>query len=155
MTSAALALFAISLVGPATVQVEPLKFDPAALGAMEQREIRVVEKGVAVAYKGVPLRVLLADQLKGGNAMVNLRDLTDAVLLVRATDDYQAAVSAVEVAMDEKGERYLLALERDGKPLGENQGPAKLVIPADPKPVRWVRMISSVDLVRMPKAKGK
>ena len=155
MIHALMTLAALTMGGPETVQVEPLPFDLAAFRAMDQKEIRVTEKGQSVVYRGVPLRILLADYLKGGNAMVNLRDLSDAVILVRADDGYQTAVSAAEVAMDESGEGFLIAMERDGKPLGEDRGPARLVVPHDPKPVRWIYRITSADLVRMPRPKAK
>lgn len=145
----------LSLSDPATVQVEGLKFDPASIQKASQVEVKVMEGGEAVTYKGVPLRSLLADRLKGPNAMADLRNLADSVLVVRASDDYQAAISAAEVAMDESGQKYLLATERNGKPLDPKQGVVKLVVPGDPQHVRWVRMVSGVDLVRMPKAKAK
>ena len=69
--------------------------------------------------------------------------------LVKASDGYQAAVSAAAVAMDPKGERYLLALRRDGQPLAKGQGPVRLIIPGDPQRVRWVRMVDSLRLVRL------
>lgn len=143
----------LALSDPATVQVERLKFDPASIQKASQVELKVTEGGEAVTYKGVPLRSLLADRLKGPNAMADLRNLADSVLVVRASDDYQAAISAAEVAMDESGQKYLLATERNGKPLDPKQGVVKLIVPGDPQHVRWVRMVSGVDLVRMPKAK--
>ena len=149
---AAIALV-LALSDPSTVQVESLKFDPAAILKASTIEVKVMERGEAVIYKGVPLRSLLADRLKGPNAMADLRGLADSVLVVRASDDYQAAISAAEVAMDESGQKYLLATQRDGKPLDDKQGPVKLLVPGDPQHVRWVRMISAVDLVKMPKPK--
>jgi Oxidoreductase molybdopterin binding domain len=151
---AAIALV-LALSDTATVQVESLKFDPAAIAKASQVEVKVMEQGKAVTYKGVPLRSLLADRLKGPNTMADLRGLADAVLVVRAPDDYQAAISAAEVAMDETGLKYVLAIERDGKPLDAKQGPVKLIVPGDSQHVRWVRMVSGVDLVRMPKPKAK
>ena len=150
---AAIAAFALALSDPATVQVERLKFDPAALRDAEKVEVKVTEGGVQVDYKGVPLRTILAGKLKTPNTMASLRSMSDAVLVVRATDDYQTAISAAAVAMDPKGEKFLLALERDGKPFDKDQGPVKLIVPGDSEHVRWVRMVSTVDLVRMPTAK--
>ncbi len=155
MINAALMMLALGMGDQITVTVEPLKFDPAALKALDQKQVTVTEKGNRVVYEGVPLRAMLADQLKGGNAMVNMRDLSDAVILVRASDDYQTAVSAAEVAMDESGDRYLLALSVDGKPLSREHGPVKLIVPGDGDRVRWVRMISELSLVRMPRPKAR
>lgn len=155
MLTVVIAAVALGLGPQSAVQVEPLKFDPVALRALPRQEVRVTEKGERVVYSGVPLRALLSEQLQGGDRMAKLRDLSDAVVLVRASDNYQAALSAAAVAMDETGDAYLLALERDGKPLGEDQGPVKLVIRSDPQPVRWVRMITSVELVRLPRPRAR
>ncbi len=83
--------------------------------------------------------------------MGELRNLSDVVLVVRGTDGYQASVSAAAVAMDEKGTRFLLATERDGKPLDADQGPVKLIIPEDSQHARWVRNLDQIDLVWMPR----
>ncbi len=155
MIASLFALAVLSWTEPATVQVESLTFDVAALKALPRVEVRVKEGEKTTVYKGVPLRALIANRLNGANAMADLRGLSDAVLLVRATDDYQVAVSAAAVAMDETGERYLVAFERDGSPLGEKEAPAKLIIPADSHHVRWVRNMSGVDLVRMPRKAAK
>lgn len=138
-------------LAPTTIEPEPLPFGPKAWEGAERVEVRVMEKGEAVVYAGVPLRALLAAKLEGKGEMAALRALSDAVLIVHAEDGYRAAFSAAEVAMDPKGEKYLVALERDGKALGKGQGPAKLIAPGDPLHVRWVREIKGVDLVRFPK----
>lgn len=136
-----------------TVRVEPLPFDAAALRANEKARVtvRVTEKGQEASYGGIPLRVLLLGESREKTSMGKLRELADAVVLVRADDGYQAAISAAEIAMDTKGERYVLALEKDGKPLEKPLGPVRLLVPADPEHVRWVRMVSSVELIRLPK----
>ncbi|MHC5544418.1 molybdopterin-dependent oxidoreductase, partial [Singulisphaera rosea] len=136
---------------PATT--EPLPFDVVALKALPQVELKVTEDGKSGVYSGVPLASLLTELLKGDNEMASLRALADAVILVEASDGYQVAVSAAAVAMDPKGERYFLALQRDGKPLDAKQGPARLVIPGDPKHLRWIRMIKSFELIRLKTSK--
>src|SRR5262245_3711501 len=117
-------LFALLVVcqGP-TVEVESLPFDPAAWKGTNRAEVRIDDGGKVTTYSGVPLKAVLDAKMKDTTSMAALRSLADAALLVRASDDYQVAVSAVAVAMDPGGRRYLLALERDGKPLGEEEGP--------------------------------
>jgi hypothetical protein len=134
---------------PAEVRVEPLTFDVAALKQLPRVELKVKERDETVTYSGVPLAVVLESQFKSPRRMTDLRALGDAVILVRATDGYQAAVAAAEAATDPKGERYLIAFERDGKPLAEGQGPARLIIPTEVEHVRWVRMIDTMTLVRL------
>jgi DMSO/TMAO reductase YedYZ molybdopterin-dependent catalytic subunit len=131
-----------------SVKVELLPIDLKAWAEASQIELRVMEQNKAIVYSGVPLAIVLKDRAKG-EGMAALRALSDAVILVRATDGYQTAISAAAVAMDPEGQRYLLALKRDGKPLGDGQGPLRLIVPGDPRHVRWVRMVSSLRLVRL------
>lgn len=35
----------------------------------------------------------------------------------------------------------------DGSPLGENEGPFKLIAPHEKRPARWVRMLKSITVV--------
>jgi DMSO/TMAO reductase YedYZ molybdopterin-dependent catalytic subunit len=140
--------------GPGPVTVDMLPFDRAALKGMDQAEVRISEEGKTVVYAGVPMAAILAKNAKDSGTMAGLRALSDAVLLVRGADGYQAAVSAAAVAMDTKGERFLLAISRDGKPLGESQGPVRLIVPGDPKHARWVRDVVAIRLVRLDKVVG-
>ena len=154
MLAPVIAALGLALAQGPGVEVQSLPFDPAALRARGRVERMVKEQGREVVYAGVPLRVVLEGSLKDKGSMAELRALADAVVLVRAADGYQAAVSAAAVAMDEKGERFLLALARDGRPLGEGQGPVRLVVAGDPQRVRWVRGVVAIDLVRLPRSKA-
>jgi hypothetical protein len=149
MSSLILASLLSAYLPPEAPQVEALSFDVSVLKKLDRIELRIMERGKPVVYAGVPLAVPLKAKLGDMTSMAALRSVSDAVLLVRARDGYQAAVSAIAVAMDGKGERYLLAFERDGQPLDEREGPVKLVIPTDPQHIRWVRMVSAIDLVRL------
>lgn len=140
--------------GPGPVSVDLLPFERAALKAMDQAEVRVAEDGKTVVYAGVPLAAILAKKAKDSGTMSGLRTLSDAVILVRGADGYQAAVSAAAVAMDTRGERFLLAIHRDGKPLGDSQGPVRLIVPGDPRHARWVKDVAAIRLVRLDKVVG-
>jgi DMSO/TMAO reductase YedYZ molybdopterin-dependent catalytic subunit len=148
MSSLLAAVLAIGLA-PIAVPVDALPFDLDAWRRADRVEVRIQEEGKPVVYTGVPLATVLEPRLRGSNRMAALRALADAVILVQAADGYQAAVAAVAVAMDPKGERYLLALARDGKPLDERQGPVRLIVPGDPQRVRWVRGVNALRLVQL------
>ena len=128
--------------GPVTVELLPSKLE--AFASMPKAEIKVESDGKTVTYSGVPLSSILDARDKPTPGMAGLRNLSDAVILVRGADGYQAAVSAAAVAMDPKGERYLLATSRDGQ-----SRPGRLIIPADPKHARWVRDVVAIRLVRL------
>lgn len=141
-------LLALTLLA-AGPKSEALPFDLSALKAQPRVTVTVIEKGQSVTYSGVPLARLIKAQLSGPNLMADLRTLSDAAILLKATDDYVAVVSAVEAGLDDKGEKYLIAFERDGKPLSDEQGPAMLVIPGETLRVRWLRMIASASLIHI------
>ena len=129
---------------PGPVTLEGLSSQPAALATMPRAELKIESDGKTTTYAGVPLAAILATRTQPIEGMPGLRDLSDAILLVRGTDGYQAAVSAAAVAMDPKGERYLLALSRDG----ENR-PPQLIVPGDPNRARWIRDIAAIRLARL------
>ncbi len=139
------------LVGqaPTPKTVEALPFDVEALRALPQVKLKVDDGGRSVTYAGVPLAALLRPKDGAELEMPALKGLADSVLLIRAHDGYQVAVSAVAAGMDPKGERYLLALTRDGKPLDAGVGPVRLIVPGDPKHARWIRSVVGVKLVRV------
>lgn len=66
------------------------------------------------------------------------------VVVVTGRDGYVAAFSLAELLTDVGNTDAWLALDLDGKPLPQAHGPAKLIVPADQKPARWVRGIGTI-----------
>ena len=130
--------------------VESLRFDPAEIARRPRVTLKVVEEGREVTYQGVPLETLLPKPIPAGPAaMAAIKGLSDAVILIRGSDGYQVAVSAAAAAMDPAGERFLLAVARDGQPLDARHGPVQLIVPGDPKRVRWCHTVTSARLVHV------
>jgi hypothetical protein len=144
-----LALASMLVLQSPSPAVEALPFDIDVLKKRAQVELKIKEGDKDVVYRGVPLSAVLSTKLPDPRSMPALRSLSDAVLLVYATDGYQTAVSAAAVGMDQSGEKYILAFERDGQALDARHGPVELIIPGDSQHVRWVRMVAGVDLVRL------
>jgi hypothetical protein len=46
--------------------------------------------------------------------------------------------------------QVLIADSEDGKPLPQGSGPLRLVVPADKRPARWVRMVKAIRVVANP-----
>ena len=59
-----------------------------------------------------------------------------------------AVFSLVELDPARTGPPVLLADRRDGKPLEAAEGPLRLIAPEDARPVRWVRQVASLRVVR-------
>lgn len=108
------------------------------------------QNGTKIAYEGVPL----VEILKRAGAPVG-KDLRGKALagyvLVKAHDGYQVVFTLAEVCPEFANESILVADRRDGKTLSGNQGPFRLVCPNDKAGARSVRMVESIEIVRLQK----
>lgn len=72
------------------------------------------------------------------------------VIVAVAADGYQVTFSIAELDEGIGNAKVLVADSEDGKPLGEGQGPLRLVAPGDARPARWVRMLKAIRVVSNP-----
>ena len=101
-------------------------------------------------YEGVPLGEIL--KRAGAPIEKELRGKALAsYVLAQARDGYQVVFTLAEVAPDFANEPIVVADRRDGKPLPEPQGPLRLVCPNDKAGARSVRMLQSLEIVRLRK----
>jgi DMSO/TMAO reductase YedYZ molybdopterin-dependent catalytic subunit len=108
------------------------------------------EDGTKIQYEGVSLREIL--KRAGAPLEKELRGKALASYVVaRASDDYEVVFTLAEVAPDFANEPILVADKRDGKPLFQYQGPFRLVCPNDKAGARSVRMLQSIEVVRLRK----
>jgi DMSO/TMAO reductase YedYZ molybdopterin-dependent catalytic subunit len=129
---------------PLTVTVEDLKKMPRKTLRVENAHAKRTE-----VYEGVPLEALLqkagvpqGEQLRGP-AMTTY-------VLAEAADNYRVVFSLAELDSGFLDSEVLLADTMDGAPLAPDQGPFKLVAPHEKRPARWVKMIKSITVVRVP-----
>ena len=99
--------------------------------------------GAAHEFEGVALQSLLAkagapqtSEMRGKNMML--------VVIAEASDGYRALFSRAELDADFAGAQVLVVDAADGKPLGAQQGPLRLVVPGDKRQARWVRMLKNI-----------
>ena len=99
-----------------------------------------------VNFEGVTLRSVLekagvtfGESLKG-------KRLTNC-LLVEAADGYRAVIALPELDPAFTDKQTVLAFLRDGKPLGEKEGPYRIVIPNERRMARWVRQVTTLKIV--------
>jgi len=100
-------------------------------------------------YEGVALEELFrragvpqGDQLRGP-AMATY-------VVAEAGDGYRVVFSLAELDSGVVDAEVLVADTMDGGPLGANEGPFRLVAPHEKRPARWVRMLKSITVVRLP-----
>jgi DMSO/TMAO reductase YedYZ molybdopterin-dependent catalytic subunit len=108
------------------------------------------QDGTKIAYEGVLLREVL--KRAGAPTDKELRGKALASYVVaKAHDGYQVVFTLAEIAPEFANEPILVADKRDGKPLFGYQGPFRLVCPNDKAGARSVRMLETLELVRLQK----
>jgi DMSO/TMAO reductase YedYZ molybdopterin-dependent catalytic subunit len=97
-------------------------------------------------YEGVTLASLLAKA--GAPQAGDLRGRSMSLCVVaEGSDGYRAAFSLAELDPDFANESVLVADTADGKDLGPDQGPLRLVVPGDKRQGRWVRLLKSLSII--------
>jgi hypothetical protein len=142
--------------GPTTLAITGDVATPLALKAedllkMPRETASVTEQdGSNVEYEGVPLREILK---QAGAPLGNkLRGKALAsYVLAKAHDGYQVVFAVGEIDAEFGNEEILVADKRDGKPLFGYQGLFRLVCPNDKAGARSVRMLETLEFVRLQK----
>lgn len=129
----------------------PLHLKADDLAGMPRETVSVQEEdGTKVEYEGVPLREVLARA--GAPLGKELRGKALAsYVLAKARDGYQVVFGLAEVDASFANETILVADKRNGKPLFGYQGPFRLVCPNDKAEARSVRMLETLEIVRLRK----
>jgi DMSO/TMAO reductase YedYZ molybdopterin-dependent catalytic subunit len=141
---------------PATLTITgdvatPLTLKAEDLAKMPRETASVTEQdGAKVEYEGVPLREILkqagaplGNQLRG-KALASY-------VLAKAHDGYEVVFALGEIDPAFGNEQILVADRRDGKSLFGYQGPFRLVCPNDKAGARSVRMLETLEIVRLQK----
>jgi hypothetical protein len=99
--------------------------------------------GQMAEYEGVRLSDLL--QQLGVMLGKDLRGPRVAnYVLLEAADGYRVTLAIGEVDPETTDKLVLVADKKNGAALPEKEGPWRLVIPDDKRPVRWIRMLTKI-----------
>ena len=102
----------------------------------------------SVNFEGVALKSVLEKAgVTFGESMKGKR-LTNC-LLVQAVDGYRVVIALPELDPAFTDKQTLLAFLRDGKPLGDKEGPYRIVIPDEKRMARWVRQVTALKIVEV------
>src|SRR4029077_18630434 len=99
-----------------------------------------------VNFEGVTLKSVLEKAGVGFGESMKGKRLSNC-LLVEAADGYRAVIALPELDPAFTDKQTLLAFLRDGKPLGEKEGPYRIVMPDEKRMARWVRQVTTLKIV--------
>lgn len=128
-----------------------LDLTAADLKAMPRKTLRVdnAHSKKTEVYEGVLVEDLLkkagvpqGEQLRGKGMAT--------YVIVDAADDYRALFSLAEFNSSFQDSEIILADTMDGGPIPGALGPFRLVAPHEKRPARWVEMVRSITVVRVP-----
>jgi hypothetical protein len=142
---------------PTTLQVTgdvrtALSLSPDEIKAMPRTRVQIKdEDGQTVTYEGV----LVGELLKRAGAALGPELRGNAVasyVVASATDGYRVVFSLAELDPVFTGSEIIVADTINGKPLFAYQGPFRIVAPKDTRAARSIRMLQSLEVVRLKKA---
>jgi DMSO/TMAO reductase YedYZ molybdopterin-dependent catalytic subunit len=129
---------------------KPLTLNKDDLAKMARATVTLNHEGTETTFEGV----LLYDVLKQAGAPLD-KELTGkalaSYLLAEARDGYQVVYTLTELDPSFTNNKIIIADSSNGKPLMENQGPFRLVVPHEKKPARSIRMLEKITVVRLRK----
>src|SRR5215831_3678170 len=131
-----------------TVQTDSGKhvLSRAEIEALPRIKVTATEQSNAVNFEGVSLKSVLEKAgIIFGESMKGKR-LTNC-LLVEAADGYRVVIALPELDPAFTDKQTVLAFLRDGKSLGEKEGPYRIVIPNEKRMARWVRQVTTLKIV--------
>jgi len=142
--------------GPSAITISgdgitSLTLSVADLEKMAQTTVHVVNphSHKAEVYSGVPLDALLVKAGVPHGEAIRGKWMATCVV-ASASDGYRVAFSLPELDSAFLDSDVLVADRMNGAPIGADEGPLKLVAPRDKRPARWVRMLKSISVLRLP-----
>jgi DMSO/TMAO reductase YedYZ molybdopterin-dependent catalytic subunit len=128
----------------------PLTLSKADLAKMPRASVTLNVEGKESTYEGV----LLYDILTQAGAPLG-KQLTGKALasyiLAEARDGYQVVYTLAEIDPSFTGNKIIIADTVNGKPLVQDQGAFRVVVPGEKKAARSVRMVEKISVVRLRK----
>jgi len=133
-----------------TVQTDSGKrvLSRAEVEALPRVKVTASEHANAVNFEGASLESLLEKAgIAFGESMKGKR--LSNCLLVEAADGYRVVIALPELDPAFTDKQIVLAFLRDGKPLGDKEGPYRIVIPGEKRMARWVRQVTTLKIVEV------
>jgi hypothetical protein len=129
---------------PARIEAAGASIDISrAVASLTRQSVRGTSHGHTADYAGYDLREVLG--AAGALPFEPLRGKQLArVVRVKARDGYEVVFALADLDPSLGNTRVLLVDREDGQQLPTEDGPWRLVVPAESRPARWIRQISVV-----------
>jgi DMSO/TMAO reductase YedYZ molybdopterin-dependent catalytic subunit len=127
----------------------PLKFTMTQIKALSSTQVTVKDhNGSTVTYTGIFLADILHQAgVPQGEALRG--HALQLCVLAKAADGYQATFSLAELDPLFTDKKAILAYLRDGRPLDNNAGPLRIIIPDEKRQGRWVRQVTGLEIIKV------
>ncbi len=118
------------------------------IAALPHRTLKAKAHGVENEFSGVSLvDVLQSAGVEFGEKLRGVR--ASDVVIVEAADGYRTIFALLEIDPATTDKLVLVADKKDDQALPEREGPLRLVVPDEKRPVRWARMIKMIRIVNL------
>ena len=127
---------------PKSVTLADLKREPATTVTVSLKTGKGVLTG---SFTGVPLWALLEQaviKVSPGSRNESMRH----TIVVTSSDGYTTVLSVAEIDPEFGGEQAIIAYAKDGQPLSDKRGFARLIVPADKSAGRAISGVASIEV---------
>jgi hypothetical protein len=135
-----------------TVQTEDGKqtvLTRADIEALPRVKVTAGAAGPSATLEGVSLKALLERGGVGFGETMKGKRLASC-LLVEAADGYRVVIALPELDPAFTDKQFVLVFLKDGNPLGDKDGPYRLVIPDEKRMARWVKQVVKLKIAEVP-----
>ncbi len=138
------AYFTIANEGGRTVALSEADFDqlPKITATVEERDQTETVEGVPVPELLKQVGAPLGQGLRGGALAL--------YVVAEGADGYQAVFALAELDPAMTDRVVLIASRKDGRPLGDGEGPLRVVVPGEKRHARCVRQVVRLTIRRAP-----
>lgn len=102
--------------------------------------------GTMSEYEGVPLDEVLRLAKVPLGAELRGRSVAPLVLVANSHDGGKAVFAFAEIEPSFSDKLIMLAYKKDGKALGSDEGPFRIIAPGDKRHARWLRQVKSLEV---------
>jgi DMSO/TMAO reductase YedYZ molybdopterin-dependent catalytic subunit len=130
---------------------QPIGIGPADLEKLPRRNMQVAypsgpeHQASPTEVSGVPLRALL-DRMGVPSGHELRGDALQLYVVAEGADGYRAVLAVAEIDPSITEQTVLVADRRGGRLLNDQEGPLRLIVPADRRPARWVRQLVRISV---------